>query len=221
MAMDYWLSRFIIECRRKNGKPYPPSTLYNTSASIQRELWEVYGRTDVNILDKKDAHFSEFRKQLDSRMKELTNEGIGIHKDRADPVSEDDEIQLWEKGVIGHSDAQALCYGVFFYNCKVFGFRGGDEHRNLDVNQYSITMESGCKVLTFMGRNSKNVQGGLNQRKVKPKKIKQFESPENPRCVVKLFEKYLQSIPPTGPFYRKRLPNNVGGAFNFLNKTLE
>lgn len=74
-SMDYWLSRFIIEWRRKDGSPYPPNTLYNIAASIQRTLREVHGRSDVNMFGLKDTHFAEFRKQLDSRMKELTNQG--------------------------------------------------------------------------------------------------------------------------------------------------
>ena len=28
--MDFWLSRFILEVRKKNGDPYPPSTLSNS-----------------------------------------------------------------------------------------------------------------------------------------------------------------------------------------------
>jgi hypothetical protein len=25
--LDFWMSRFIMECRRDNGTPYPPNTL--------------------------------------------------------------------------------------------------------------------------------------------------------------------------------------------------
>lgn len=49
------------------------------------------------------------------------------------------------------------------------------------------------------------MQGGLLERKVEPKLIKQFSSSENPRRVVKLFDNYLQSIPYAGPIYRKLL----------------
>lgn len=75
-CMDFWLCRFIIECRRKDGSPYPPNTLYNISASIQRTLRDIYGRNEVSILDEADINFADFRKQLDARMKELTSQGI-------------------------------------------------------------------------------------------------------------------------------------------------
>lgn len=33
------------------------------------------GRNDINFLELTDVSFAEFRKQLDGRMKELTNQG--------------------------------------------------------------------------------------------------------------------------------------------------
>lgn len=57
---------------------------------------------------------------------------------------------------------------VFFYNCKLFAFRVCDEHRNLDASQFAIGTdpEIGLKCVEFMGRASKNVQGGLKHKKV-------------------------------------------------------
>lgn len=117
-SMDYWLSRFIKECRRKDGSPYPPNTLYNIAASIQRTIRDVHGRSDVNMFDFKDTHFTEFRKQLDSRMKELTNQGVGIHRNRADPVTDEDKMKLWDTGVIGYANAKSLSYAVFLTTVK-------------------------------------------------------------------------------------------------------
>lgn len=36
--LNFWLSRFVVECRRDDGKPYPPNSLYNIMAGIQRFL---------------------------------------------------------------------------------------------------------------------------------------------------------------------------------------
>lgn len=58
------------------------------------------------------------------------------------------------------------------------------------------------------------MQGGLNHRRIEPKLIKQFESSDSSRCVVKLFEFYLRCIPPVGPFYRKPLPGNTVNKFS-------
>ena len=77
--VDFWLSRFIVEARRKDKSPYPPNTLMQISAGIQRHLRDNLGRPDVNLFLKSDPTFASFRNTLDMRMKELTADGIGIH----------------------------------------------------------------------------------------------------------------------------------------------
>jgi hypothetical protein len=100
---------------------------------------------------------------------------------------------------------------VFFYNCKLFAFRVCDEHRHLDASQFAIGTdpEIGLKYVEFMGRASKNVQGGLKHKKVETKNIKHFEQKENPRCVVKIYEQYLDLILRNGPFYTRPLEVTV------------
>ncbi|CAC5395894.1 unnamed protein product [Mytilus coruscus] len=49
--LDFWLSRFIMETRRQDGRPYPPNTLLNISAEIQRHLREMK-RSEINLLQK-------------------------------------------------------------------------------------------------------------------------------------------------------------------------
>lgn len=144
---------------------------------------------------------------------------MGIHRQRADPITDEDEDRLWESGVIGMNSARALSYGAFFYNCKIFGFRGGDEHRDLHTDQFRLTEENGQKVLTFYGRNSKNVQGGLKQRRVEPKIIRQHEDPTNDRCVVRLFETYLRHIP-QGDFYLRPLPSKPNQPILFSSQKI-
>ena len=47
-----------------------------------------------------------------------------------------------------------LCFGIYARKC--FGLRGGDEHRNLMREQFSINSESVGRHLWFIGRSSKN-----------------------------------------------------------------
>ena len=75
--VDYWLTRFILEARRVDDKPYPANTLYNISTGLLRYFRDDFKRFDLNILAKNDANFSSFRSALDSRMKEMTSAGIG------------------------------------------------------------------------------------------------------------------------------------------------
>ena len=68
-------------------------------------------------------------------MKEFTAAGIGPKKTSADPLALQDEEQLWSSGTIGFHSSKALNHSVYFYNCKVFGFRGMNEHVSLMAEQ--------------------------------------------------------------------------------------
>ena len=120
---NYWLTRFILEVMRADGKPYPANSLYSISTGLLRHFRGDLNRYDIHILSKDDVHFQSFRKALDSRMKEMTAAGIGTKKTSADPLTVQDEEQLWSSGTIGFHSSKALSYSVYFYNCKVFGFR--------------------------------------------------------------------------------------------------
>ena len=41
--INYWMTRFILELMRSDGKPYPANTLYNNSAGLLRHF-----RDDLN-----------------------------------------------------------------------------------------------------------------------------------------------------------------------------
>lgn len=83
-----------------------------------------------------------------------------------------------------------------------FAMRSGDEHRSFSTDMYSFTEENVAEKLMFKGRLNKNNQGGLKQRKYVPKCAEFFAKIDNPRCVVKLFKKYLSFVAP-GDFYKR------------------
>lgn len=92
--LQFWMPRFINEIRRKYGTDYTPNTLADIAAGIQHYLREECNRPTINFLKKDDPTFDLFRKNLDSRMKELTNMEIGTNVNRTDPVLIQDEEQL-------------------------------------------------------------------------------------------------------------------------------
>lgn len=58
--------------------------------------------------------------------------------------------------------------------------------------------------MRFKGRNSKNIQGGIKQRKVQFKDLKIYARQDlGERCIVDVYNHYFGFIPQTGPFYRK------------------
>ena len=62
---DFWLACFFVEVRRKDGKEYPPCTLYQIGCGILRKLREL-GRYDLNFLDETNATFVKSRACLDA-----------------------------------------------------------------------------------------------------------------------------------------------------------
>jgi len=56
-------------------------------------------------------------------------------------VTEEEEIILWEKNVLGCQTDKSLVNTIYFYNGKMFGLRA-NEHRNLRFS--NIKVESNC-----------------------------------------------------------------------------
>ena len=143
-AIEEQLCQFVMEARWQDGKPYPPRSVYVIITRLQRYLRNE-GRREVS---ESDPTYARLCLALDARMKELTSSGV---TKQAEPLSEEHERMLWEKGIFTTETGMGLCYIVFFYNCKLFGLRGGDEHRGLMREQFSIDTDSVGRFLSFVG----------------------------------------------------------------------
>lgn len=205
------LRHFIFEIRRKDGKNYPPNTLYNIVCAIARYIRN--DRPDIHLLSNDDPDFSYFRKCLDARMKELTSQGIQSERAQASPVSLDDEKQLWESGAFSTTDATGLIHAIYFYNCKAFGLRACDEHRKMDIAQFSFGEDLQGPYVQFSGRDDKIYKGGISDRKMINKSIKQYDTDGNNRSIYKLLRRYISCLQDNGifagAFYRRPLHNIV------------
>lgn len=198
--LNSYISHFVHEAVKKDGLPYPPNSLYQLVVSIQRYLKEN-GRHEVLFFDQ--PVYDTLRKSLDARMKELTADGYGIGKKCAEPITRDMERVLWEKGVFCRNSAVGLLNVVYFYNCKLFGLRAGDEHRGLNVEQFRFGKDED-EYLEFIGNVSKTYNGGLQHRKILPKKLKIYADPElGDTDIVSIFKYYLSLVPKEGAFYRR------------------
>jgi len=114
-------------------------------------------------------------------------------------VSMDYEIQLWNSGVLNVTESKGLSYAVFFYNSRTFVLRGNTEHRNLDASQFTLQCDERGE---FYSWNSKTFNGGLEQRCLQPRIIKQYAVKSDRNiCVYDVFAAYLSMIPVQGPFY--------------------
>ena len=181
--MSYWLGRFVMEIRKRDGTDYPPRSIYLILCGLLRFLKDN-GVYDKNFLDENRGEFTDFRKLVDARMKSLIDRGFGCNLKQADPILPKDEETLWQKHVFGKESGEQLQHTVFFYACKVFGLRGYDEHHNLQCEQFKIGEDSNGRFIEFTGRATKTYKGGLGHLNVQSKNLKHHSSPGKPINVI-------------------------------------
>ncbi|XP_053390761.1 zinc finger MYM-type protein 2-like [Mercenaria mercenaria] len=202
--INFWGQRFIMEVKRQDGKDYPPNTLTQIVSGLQRYLTTICNRNNINFF-REGSQFSEFRRCIDTRMKELHAQGVGIKSNSSDPVTMEDELQFWESGVFNFDTSVGLSNSVFFYNGKLFGFRGFQEHVSCQADQFEILKDNAkdLRYIKFTPGLRKNSQGGLKSRNTANKPIVHYEQKDRKYSIVDLYERYLSLIPRVGAFYRK------------------
>ena len=196
--LNAWLARFCVECRRNDGKEFPPNSLYQIFCGLQRHLAD--NGKDKKIMNTENKAYNYFHNALNAKCADLTKKGIGIHKKKADSLSLEDEQLLWSKRVFSDDTAQNLIFIVYYYNCKLFGLRGRDEHKELTTQQFIVTDDT----IEFLGRTSKSYNGGIKQIKLDPKRILHHDSPTFQ--ISQYYKQYLELVG-NGPFYKKPLEN--------------
>ena len=96
--LSKWLSKFLVEIRHNDGKACTGTTLHQILCGLQRHLWE---KIDHRIDFFSDSEFRFLKSVLDSQMKELRSQGVGMKKKQAEPVTTSGEELLWKKGLLG------------------------------------------------------------------------------------------------------------------------
>ena len=125
--LSYWMGKFVLEVRKKDGSEYPPKSLYALVCCFKR-YFKAYGVHDINPLATADnSVFGDFRRTLDAEMKRLHGQGLGATKCTAEPITPDEEAFLWSTGQFGTHNGKVTSNTVYYYNCKVFGLRSFDE----------------------------------------------------------------------------------------------
>ena len=166
--LNNWLSRFALEVRRKDGEPYPPSTLYSIVCGLQRHIREV----NPTISFFNNPELDDFKKILDGEMKRLRSLGLGVKKKQAEPITTEEENKLWEQGVLGNSSPQVLLDTMVFLCEMYFALRSAQEHRSLQCSQIELfEPQQSPPYLVYNENYSKNNTGGIAQRKIKPKTV--------------------------------------------------
>lgn len=89
--LDYWLTRFVLEVRKKDGEEYPPNTVHHICCGLMRYLrWN--GQPTIDFLS--DSAFTSFKASLDAEMKRLQAKGAGSKIKQAEVLTEEEEELL-------------------------------------------------------------------------------------------------------------------------------
>ena len=101
----------LVEIRKENGEQYPSSSMYDLISGLSLYLETEHGFTNKLV----SGAFRAVRNTLDNVMKERTAEGLGGRPER-DPILEEHEQILWEKGILGEDSPDKLRQTVFFFD---------------------------------------------------------------------------------------------------------
>ena len=178
--LNYWLSRFIVEVRRTDGKPHPASSISNLLAGLYRHCRE-YNADCPNFMNRKDPAFRDLNGTFQVRYRELRESGVGAVVKHAAVVTPEEEDALWALKVLGDHDPLALQRVVFFYVGKTFCLRGGEEQRSLKPSQFIRSRNPDS--YTYVESGSKN-KSRINLKE-KNKVVPVYANPSaRPRCLV-------------------------------------
>jgi len=144
----------------------------------------------------------------------LHAKGIGTEIKVTPVITEIEEDNLWEAGVMSLDNPTGLLRTTIFYNGKNFCLWGGMEHRNLKLSQIkketTVVDEKMINSYVYQEFGSKNNQGGFTSLNMQNKVVRQHKS-YSWRCHVKILDKYFQVLPAEAKkndvFYLKPLVN--------------
>ena len=137
--MNHWLSYFIAEARREDGKSYPATTLYQLLAGLLRYAHSK-NKECPNFLDK-DTCFAELTGTCESVARQLREQGVSANVKHAEIITPEEEQQLWNSGVVGIYCPRALVHAIFYYVGKAFHLCGGTEQQSLKQSQFVHTQQ--------------------------------------------------------------------------------
>ena len=136
---------FLLELKKPDNTDYEPDTLTSFHRSINLKLEDIgYG---YSLVDSKEFKLS--KKVLELRRRDLKQKGLGNRPNVAHPLSKIDEEKLWETKQFGSENPQSLINTVWYFNAKLFGFRGVHESRQLMWGNLTLIWK-----LVKMGKSS-------------------------------------------------------------------
>ncbi|KAK6186295.1 hypothetical protein SNE40_008360 [Patella caerulea] len=130
-------------------------------------------------------------------MKKISNMGLGNLRKQAEPITDNEEEQMWKCGVLGSHNPRLLVNTLIYLNGLHFSLRSGQEHRKLRFKNSQIcllTRIDGTSFLRYKEDVSKTYQGGLKHRKVAPKTVDHYPNSDKNKCHIEIYKKIYGSV---------------------------
>jgi len=156
-----------------------------------------------------DKEFAKSRATLESKCKQLREQGKGRRPKKVLRLNEDEMEKLWSTKQLGDHCPEALIRTVWLNNTMHFGWRARDEHRRVLLGDLEVRREEGGEKSEYIfwhtARGSKTRSGS---KEFGPKRYfnPRIYATGTDRCPVKFFKSYLARWPtdmgkPDDPLY--------------------
>ena len=160
----------ILSVRMQNGKEHEPSSLRAIVQSIDRYLRKKnYAFSVLN-----DKVFYDVQDTLKKKRKQLKSLGQGNRPNAADPLTDEDINNFYDRNVLGADSPRALLNTVRLNNCIHFGMRPGKEQRDLRCGDLELKQNSeGARFVELCRERQTKTRTGENRylRNLRAKKL--------------------------------------------------
>ena len=141
MILDSILQSFFAV--KGDGTEYELECLQVILSEMDHYLREK-GREHSILTDKM---FNSCRKVYNGKAIELKEKGMGKRKNKSDPLTSDEEEQLWRLKLLGSNNPKSLNYTIFYLISQQFGMRECQEHHQLQVEELKFGQDPSGKTL--------------------------------------------------------------------------
>ena len=185
-VLSKWLSAFISEVRNREGKFYPPKTIWMLLCGIQRYVRNISPSYPGILVGPAQHDFAELHRTREMLPKQLRTRGKGVRPNPAKLLTNEDEKQLWSSGVLDPGNPLGLLRAIYFSNEKNLSVRSGLSHRQLKLSQFKRKTNPNCYIFTKISARS-------------PTANQHITIHANPvgggSCHVFLLDRYLSKLP--------------------------
>lgn len=190
----FCLSCFVLEAKDVKMNQYRPKTMLELVLNIQQYINTKIEHDVYKFLT--DVRFKKLKGVIDSVFSKQCQRGENAPRKAADIITPEMEDILWSKKLLGSETPQLLLTTLLFYTGLNFALRGGTEHTNLILKNFTENQDGS---VTYNEFQSKNNTPGLKAINKESKSVTCFPNLENQE----------RSLPHLLKIYKSHRPVNI------------